>query len=346
VPPSEPVIAVIGNDVPRQMLLACGAVPYRLTGSWEGSLDSRARELLGAADAVAVRILSDLLSGRERIDALIVCNDSQAHLRLFYALRALRWETPLLLLDMPRGDTAPARRFARAQYRALVTFCAGITGRMPDGAALRSAASAERELGRALDRVRARRLVGRCSGTAALDALLVAGRRSPQEAVTVLDAAGGSYERATPTLRLHVTGSNHPDASVYRHLEQQGSVVVSEDHDTGERAWLGHAIDSDDLDEVTTGLLDAHFARIATSSTASAADRAELTTTMATAAHADAVLAFIRDVDEAPLWDLPDQQDALDAIGIPLHARSRIGADAAPTEAARAAESIRTGVRA
>jgi len=346
VPSSDPVIAVIGNDVPRQLLLACGAVPYRLTGSWEGPLDSRARELLGAADAVAVRILADLLSGRERIDALIVCNDSQANLRLFYALRALRWETPLLLLDMPRDDTAPARRFARAQYRALVTFCADATGHMPDGAALRSAASAEHELGRALERLRERRLGGMCSGADALEALLEAGRCSPHEAVTVLDAAGESDNHIAPHIRLHLTGSNHPDASIYRHLEQQGSVIISEDHDTGERAWLGHAIDSDDLDQVITGLLDAHFARIATSSTASAADRAELTAAVATAAHADAVLAFIREVDEAPLWDLPDQQDALDAIGIPLHIHSRVGADAAQAEAAHAAESIRTGARA
>lgn len=341
----ETVIAVIGNDVPRQLLLASGAVPHRLTGSWDGPLDPHAQELLGAADAAAVRVLADLLAGRERIDALIVCNDSQAHLRLFYALRAIGWDTPLHLLDMPRDDTAPARRFAEAQYRALVAFCTRVTGRVPDGTALRSAASEERELGGALERLRTRRLDGACSGAAALDAVLAAGRRSPQDAVALLDAASAG-ESLTPASRLHLTGSNHPDASVYRSLEQHGSVIVSEDHDTGERAWMGCAIDADDVDDVIAGLIDAHLDRVTTSSTSSAADRAELTATMASAARTDVVIAFIRDVDEAPLWDLPDQRDALAAVGIPFAVRSRVAPDAALAEAAQAAESIRTGVSA
>ena len=340
-----PVIAVIGNDLPRQLVLACGAVPHRLTGSWDGTVDAKAQELLGAADAVAVRILTELLAGRERMDALVVCNDSQAHLRLFYALRAIGWSTPVHLLDMPRADTAPARRFAAAQYRALISFCAGVTGKAPDGAILRTAGSEEHSLGDALGALRERRRAGACSGTESLEAVLAAGRLAPVEAGRLLDATGIGGA-AGDGIRLHVTGSNHPDATAYRVLEQHGAVVVSEDHDTGDGAWLGHAVDSDDIDDVVTGLIDAHIDRIATSSTSSAAARAQLTATGAGVSGAAAVIALIRDLDEAPLWDLADQQEALAALGIPFVVRSRMAADGTATAADEATAAVRTGARA
>lgn len=342
--PSAPVIAVVGNDAPRQLILACGAVPYRLTGSWDAPVDRKAEELLGAADAVAVRVLADLLAGRERIDAVIVCNDSQAHLRLFYALRAIGWSTPLHLLDMPRDDTAPARRFAGAQYRALMAFCAGVTGRSPDEAALRSAASDEQALADVLSTLRARRRSGGCSGTEALEAALAASRLAPRDAVRVIETAGTDGV-AGAGIRLHLTGSNHPDTTVYRRLEQRGCVVVSEDHDTGERAWLGAAVDAGDADDVITGLIELHLARVATSSTASASDRAELTAGEASAARVDVVVAFVRDLDEAPLWDIPDQQAQLAELDIPFVVRSRIAPDRAGPEAELAVEQIRAGVR-
>lgn len=340
----NPVIAVIGNDVPRQLVLACGAVPHRLTGSWSGPIGAKARDLLGAADAVAARILADLLEGGDRIDALIVCNDSQAYLRLFYALRAIGWDTPVHLLDMPRDDTPPARRFAGSQYRSLISFCASITARSPDVRSLRSAASQERSLGDALARLRERRRDGRCAGAEALEAVLASGRVPPVDAVRLLDATGAD-EAVGTGIRLHVTGSNHPDATVYRRLEQHGVMIVSEDHDTGERAWLGHAMDADSIDDVIDGLIEIHLARIASSSTSSAAARAELTASIVGAARADAVVALIRDLDEAPLWDLADQAESLAALGIPFIVRSRIPPDAALSEAAEAVDSVRTGTR-
>jgi len=339
-----PVIAVIGNDAPRQLMLACGARPYRLTGSWTGAVDPRAQELLGAADATVTRLLADLLAGRDRIDALVVCNDSQAHLRLFYALRAMGWETPLHLLDMPRDDTPPARRFAASQYRALVDFCAGVSGRSPDAAALAAAAAAELAVADALARLRDRRRHGRCAGAPALEAALAASRLAPAEAAALIDATGAD-ESAAGGIRLHLTGSDHPDPAVYRRLEERGCVIVSEDHDTGDGAWLGIGVDAGDVEDVIAGLVERHFARVASSRAASASERAELTARGATSAGADAVVALIRDLDEAPLWDLPDQEQALAERGVPFVVRSRIAPDHALPEAEAAAELVEAGVR-
>lgn len=346
---TTPLIGIVGNDVPRQLVRAVSAQPHRVTGSWTGDLDVAASELLGAADAVVSRILADLLAGPGELDALIICNDNQSHLRLYYALRAIGTDLPLHLLDFPDGRSAPARKFAEGQYRALVEFCAGITGRRADATTLRAAADEEQALGLALARLRdARRAVpSRCSGSQALELYLTASRLHPSDAIVEIDTALGSdtglaastgaVAEASSKIRVHMTGSSHPNTSVYRALEDRGCIIVGEDHDAGERAWLGEAVFADSLDGVIAGLVEARFARVSASSGAFSAARAELTATMVAQDRAQAVGAFVRELDEAPLWDLTDQAASLDGLNVPLRVRTRVGPNEANDAAAQLA---------
>jgi len=314
--PRRPVLGVIGNDVPRQLVLAAGILPRRLHGSWTAPVDERAAALLGAADAVAARLLAQVRT--EPLDGLVVCNDSQASLRVFYVLRATMPELPVHLLDLPRDDRPAARRFVRRQFEGLLAFCLRIGGAVPEPATLADAARAERAVGDARARLRERRRAqpARVRGAVALDALLDSTRLDPATAVARLDAAVD--DAPTTGIRVHVTGSGHPDADVYRVLEEGGAVVVSEDHDTGDAAWVGNAVDGDDVDAVLDGLVARHFARVATSPTALSADRADITADTALDAQVDIALALIRAADEAPLWDLADQRSALAAFGLRL----------------------------
>jgi hypothetical protein len=344
----RPVIGIVGDDVPRQLVLAIGAIPHRLTGSWSAPVDDEARALLGACDVESARILTRLRSGAAGVDALIVCNDSQAHLRLFYALRATTTATdaPVHLLDMPRADTVPARRFARFQLAGLAAFCVGATGGAAlELSALRAAGEAERELGAALERMRERRRADPpgCTGAAALEACLAAARTDPADAVQRADAATSDVPPSA--VRVHVTGSSHPDAALYRLLEQDGVVVVSEDHDTGDGAWLGAGVDGDSVAQIVERLIDAHFARVTGSATTPTALRAETTSEAAQRARADAVVALVRDLDEAPLWDLADQRAAL--AGRPLLAETRVPPGGEEEAMRRLADALaRTAVRA
>lgn len=339
---SAPVIGVVGNDVPRQLLLALGARPHRLTGSWNGDVEPAAQQLLGATDAVVARVLTEIRAGALALDALVVCNDSQAHVRLFYVLRATAPELPLHLLDMPRQDSEPARRFARFQLETLAAFCSRATGKTADRASLTAAAAAESALGDALRRLRARRRADppQCSGADALDAILDAARLAPSEAVDRVDAANTAV--ASSAIRVHVTGSSHPDSAFYRVLEQDGRcVVVSEDHDTGDAAWLGVTAPAETVPQALEGLIDAHFARVSTSATASSADRAAHTREVAGAAHADVVAAVIRELDEGPLWDLADQgvalqERALVSVRVPSAGETAAAQDLARTLVERA----------
>ncbi|WP_106815414.1 2-hydroxyacyl-CoA dehydratase family protein [Microbacterium timonense] len=321
---ARPVIGIVGNDVPRQLVLAGGAIPHRLTGSWSGPIDPEARDLLGAADAVAARILTEVRAGRAQCDALVVCADSQAHVRLFSVLRATSPDLPLHLLDLPRSASAAARRFARFQLARLATFVSDVTGQVIDVPALASAARTERELGDALRRLRERRraVPSRCLGSVALQAYLDASRLDPATAAARIDQA--QSEVPAGAVRVHATGSNHPDAAAYRVLEEQGCTVVSEDHDTGDQAWLGVAVDGIDVDETIERLIDAHFDRIGAPPVASSAARAGLTRDEATASGAEVVAGLIRELDEAPAWDIPDQAALLGERGVALRLRTRV----------------------
>ncbi|MCK6066063.1 MULTISPECIES: 2-hydroxyacyl-CoA dehydratase family protein [Microbacterium] len=315
-----PTIGIVGNDVPRQIVRAAGAAPQRLTGSWAGAVDRVAADHLGAVDRSAAVILTGLMgAATDALDALVVCNDSQANLRLFYVLRMLRGEgiPPVHLLDLPRQDTPATRRFARVQLAALTAFCERVSGRTADAAAWRDAAAEERAVGAAVSRLQARRRAQppEVGGTTALTALLAAASAPPAAAVELLDAAA---EPRAGGLRVHVTGSNHPDPSVYAALEASGATIVSDDHDTGDLSWLGAGVDAADADAVYAGLIDAHFARTSGSAVATIAERAATTRAIAVAAQADVVLALIRRGDEAPLWDLAAAADALADTGIAL----------------------------
>ena len=103
-------VGIVGNDVPRQLVLAAGLVPRRLTGSWDGASARRAAELLGASDAVTGASSHGILRrGREPARcARSSCNDSQAHLRLFYVLR---------MLDADGAPAGPPARPAATRQR-------------------------------------------------------------------------------------------------------------------------------------------------------------------------------------------------------------------------------------
>jgi benzoyl-CoA reductase/2-hydroxyglutaryl-CoA dehydratase subunit BcrC/BadD/HgdB len=337
---APPVIGVVGADLPRQLVLAAGAVPHRILGSWHGAVSRDASELLGAADAVAGRILDELLAGRhDTIAGLVVCNDSAANLRLFYVLRILaergRIPFPVHLLDAPRGAGEPRRRFVTGRYARLAAFCGGITGSPVDAAALAAAAARELALGASLRRLRQRRLAGGCTGVAALAAYREAAQRPPEEAIPIVDAAAGRADGAA--VRVFVTGSAHPDPSLYAVVEDAGAVIVGEDFDTGDAAWLGDAVPDGETDAVFATLAERHLARPPLAARSTSAERAALLAARVAETGAAAVAALVREHDDAPAWDLPAQRAA---VRVPVAARIRIAPDGGGEAAADIAAAL------
>lgn len=339
-----PRVGVVGADVPRQLVLASGATPVRIPGSWSGPVSSEASELPGAVDVVAARILDTLLSGaHDDLAGLVVCNDSVADLRVFYVLRILadrgRVPFPVHLLDAPRGGGGPRDRFVRRQYERLLSFCASVTGRAADARSLREAADRESELGRALGRLRQRRRAGACTGVAALEAYRAAATLPPEDAIDAADDRGdwtgaGPGTRGTPVL---VTGSSHPDPSVYAAIEAVGLRVIGEDHDAGDAAWIGDAVAADDVGGAIAALARRHAARPPLAARSRTAERVAALDGLLRDTRAAAVIALVRDLDDAPAWDLAGQRTLTTRHGVPLVERTRIAPDAAAGVAAEAA---------
>ncbi|WP_261166441.1 2-hydroxyacyl-CoA dehydratase family protein [Microbacterium sp. Marseille-Q6965] len=336
-----PRIGIVGADVPRQLVLAAGATPVRLLGSWSGAYAPETAELPGAVDAVACRILDALLAGaHDDLAGLIVCNDSAANLRVFYVLRVLaergRVPFPVHLLDAPRGGGAPRDRFVIRQYERLVRFVVSLTGRPAEGAALRDAAEREVAVGAALARMRDRRAAGRCSGQLALAAYRAAATLPPEHAIAVVDAAVD----AAAGHPIFVTGSAHPDGSVYAAIESAGLVVAGEDHDTGDAAWIGDAVATDDAGEAIARLAAHHAQRLPLAARSRSRERADALARRLDAGAPSGILALVRELDDAPAWDLAAQRALAAARGIPLEERVRIGPDVARGVAADAAGAL------
>lgn len=335
----ECLVGVVGSDVPRQIILASQATPVRIFGTWDGPISAEAAQMLGAVDAVATRILGELLSGsHDRLSGLVISNDSMANLRLFYVARLLsqqgRLPFPVQLVDAPRGAGEPRRRFVTYQFAQLAQFTAEISGRAPSAESTLSAAEQEQEVGAALRRMRQRRLSGQCSGAEALRAYRAAMQHTPEEAVRIIDDAVTTG--LDDAQRIFITGSSHPDESLYAVLESTGTVIVSEDHDAGDSSWIGEAVHQADVETLLEQLASHHAARPPLAARALSHERVDHLRRRIEETHCVGAAALIRELDDAPVWDLPGQKQELRAQSIPLAAQVRIP----PGEAIQAAHSV------
>ncbi len=334
-------IGVVGADVPRQIVLACGAVPVRILGSWTGAVSQEATELLGAADAVPARVLDEILSGaHDQLAGMVVCNDSMANLRVYYVLRILaergRVPFPVHLLDAPRGGGSHRRRFVSHQYERLAAFVSGATGQPVNATALAEAAAREAALGAALEAVRGRRRERALSGTTALAAYRAAAQLSPEDALEritdLVRSAAEPVERnefAEPAgagMPVYLTGSSHPDATVYTELEAAGAVVVGEDHDTGDAAWIGDTVTAATLQEACALLADRHAVRPPAAARSLSSERTDHLLAEAHRCGAAGVVALVRDLDDGPVWDLAEYRPALASRDLWLAERLRVPA--------------------
>lgn len=341
-------IGIVGADAPRQVLLASGAEPVRLFGSWSGEVSRQARDLLGASDAVALRLLDQILAGTHGdLAGLVVCNDSAADLRLFYVLRILadrgQLAFPVVLLDAPRGRGEPRERFVAGGYAKIAEFCSSLTGSRVDASALVVAAGRERRLGEALSELRDRRASRRCTGVAALDAYRAAATLPPEEAVTAV--AGANHPPGRGSFPVVVTGSSHPDASAYAAVEEAGLFVVAEDHGAGDAAWLGATAEGATADEVYADLARQHALRPPLAARSRSRERADALAAAVARVDARGVLALAREADDAPAWDLAAQRKAMRLVGVPFEERVRISPQHGERTVEEAAATLRARIQ-
>ena len=116
-----------------------------------------------------------------------------------------------------------------------------------------------------------------------------------------------------PGIRLYYTGSVQQDTTVYAAIEEQGFVVVGEDHDWGDR-YCQRPLRTD-LDPIRA-LADRYMFTPPSSQKGLVRERVEALRESVSASGAQAVLFYSDTGEEAASWDYPAQKRMLCELGV------------------------------
>ncbi|WP_326949264.1 2-hydroxyacyl-CoA dehydratase family protein [Amycolatopsis sp. NBC_01307] len=311
-----PAVGYVGADVPVELITAAGLLPLRLAGKPGEDSTLGDRYLGRGVDPVARSILTRILTGGYGpLEAVVVSRDCEASLRLFYALRELHRVEPELrlppvrlvdVLHLPHHTTT---RYVHAKIAQLREWLGRWRPIGDDD--LAAAITAHDTLRRSLGRCAVLRRANRLSGTEFLT-LVAATTRLPVTAATALAdrVAAGSPE--VEGVRLFLTGSSHDDPGVYKTLEDNGFLVVGEDHDWGELLFARTCAAPTEL-----ALAERYQHNGPAAPRASIRQRAAHTAAAARACDAEVLFSYARVHDDAPPWDFPAQRAATGLRAVP-----------------------------
>jgi benzoyl-CoA reductase/2-hydroxyglutaryl-CoA dehydratase subunit BcrC/BadD/HgdB len=324
------VIGYVGADVPVELITAVGGLPLRLAGDPAGGSAQGDLYLGRGVDPMTRSILSCLVAGDYGdLDRVLVSRDCEASLRLFYALRELRRVEPWVgvpeaylvdILHLPHRTTA---RYDRTRIVQLMERLGDWQGRKISDESLGAAVAAHDEQRRLLAEVAALRRCtpARLTGGEFL-AIVGAGTAMPVgEHVGMLrrllaESDGLVGHEGT---RVFLTGSGHDTPAVYEAIEGAGYIIVGEDHDWGDLLFEKR-VGSPTLD----ALVERYQFNGPAAPRAAIRDRAGHTAMAAARCSAEVLISYVREADEAPLWDFEAQRRA---TGLPavLLKRQRYG---------------------
>jgi benzoyl-CoA reductase/2-hydroxyglutaryl-CoA dehydratase subunit BcrC/BadD/HgdB len=303
-------VGVVGRDVPLELIEAFGARPHRLAGDPRADRTEADRWLGRGIDPAAnARLAGMLADGFASVDAIAVANDSEASLRLYYALRELARTDPdagvppLHLLEVPHIPRPTSRDYARAEFPRFAEVLTTWTGTALDATELARAIES-REAARAALAARRAKLPG--------SRFLELRLRLDQGPVDPVRREWDDVSAALPSgrPRLVLSGSGHDHPGVTLAIESAGFDVVGDDHPDGELG-LGARSSAPTLD----ALADRYAADGPTPHRSSPRERAEHLARLVDERRADGVLVYVRRFDDAPLWDVAAQRGR---VAVPL----------------------------
>ncbi len=257
------------------------------------------------------------------LDALIIDHSLEAHVNLFFNLRQIRLMRPevrlpelhfLDVLHLPHLTTA---RYNRDRIRDLLAAIERWGGHSVDDASVGRELTHSNSQRRRLTEVASLRTSAPPS-VSGVDALSVIGCAMllPRDDYDLLLSRALKELAGAPAIsgrRVFVTGSAHDATDVYQVIEQEGCVIVGEDHDWGDRYY------ADGVDE-NAFWLDAVADRAAFGAPAPAkyglAERVRFVGDRVRETGAEVLLSINRVRDDAARWEFPDLQAALVTQGI------------------------------
>ena len=320
------VVGCFGNDVPEEFLIAAGYLPVRICGDPGKNVTSANRYLERGFDPLVHAQFARIVDGSySYLDHLIVSNSSDALIRVFYYLRALRQGEPslpmpdLYFFDFLHTRFRTSALYDRDRLRDLQHVIESWRGQPISHEELAQAIATCNENRFLLRQIEAMRgpQAARISGVQALQ-VIGASLFLPRTEHSRLLRMFLTEAQDLPPLtgvRLFVSGSAQDHTEFYELVEACGAVIVSEDHDPGSRlATTDIDITADPIDAI----VDYYQLRPPSSSQAMVSERVKALVEQVRATGTQGVIFYIYESDDAPSWDFPEQRKALETLGMPV----------------------------
>ena len=328
------MVGYLCDNVPEELILAAGFLPYRLSGDPRHGTEHLERYLQPFAAPFAARnrgvgfvdvILEMLLSGEfDFLDYLIVPHTRKSIQAFYRELTLAQQSNPslhipeLFYLDRAYTPFYAAEVFNRQLLVDLRDQLQAWSGSAITDAALAEAIEVTNTSKRLLQRLAGLRAADppRISGVDALALIATAFFMDKREhnrlLQSAIDAAPADRLRSGP--RIFVGGSPLDNVGLYELVEAYGAVVVAEDHCWGNRCGEF---------EVDTGLppfealADRYHRKPACSIEFPQARVVERCVGRACAARVDGAIFFVIEGDGVHVWDTPEEIAGLERCDIP-----------------------------
>ncbi len=321
------VVGLMGYDIPEEILLAAGLLPFRITGYYGGERASAEKYLEYSFGSVWKGLWESLTSDYEGlIERVVFCSSSDMFLKLFYYLRALGGLEPerrlpeMLYLDFELTQkTFKTQERNERELRDLIAAAERWSGNAVSAQDLRAAIALCSEYRRALRAFNALRGPERCTVTGS-EALTVIGGSMFMEKREATDCLRRVTEEArkwpdAPGVRVYYAGSVQETTEVYELAEQAGCNIAGEDHDMGRRMF---DTDVDERLEPVSALAERLIKRMPVSEKGSIRARVRSLGRELDEVRPDAFITFMNNNDEAYVWDYPSvKAELLEKRGIP-----------------------------
>ncbi len=319
-------VGTLGSDVPEEILVAAGILQVQVFGNPSADSPLAEQYLEKGFDPCTVSQFEQIVSGtRAYLDRLIISNSSDALIRSYYYLRAIRKVEPhmpvppLYFFDFLHTSSRMSGMYNRDRVRAMIREVEAWTGKAISTQMLQEASArcnATRRLLHELNAIR-QSAAPTVSGTQMLK-LIGASMVMPRESYNRLLEAFIEEVRSADVLEgvpVFVTGSAQDHPLLYEAIERCGGHVAGEDHELGFR----HVKDLvNETADPIDGITDRYHLRSPVSGQATVSRRTDDLVQAAAQANAQAVVFYVHEKHDAISWDYPSARKALEALGYPV----------------------------
>ncbi|WP_066152239.1 2-hydroxyacyl-CoA dehydratase subunit D [Halalkalibacter krulwichiae] len=320
-------IGFLGNDVPVELLIAAGCIPVPVRGS-RNKDPYLADEYLESGFEPRVKMqMGQIVNGIYRdLDYLIISNSSDAVIRVYYYLRALKLAEhdrklpELYFFDFLHSKVRSATLYNLDRVQELVKELEQWCGHSITNQDLVNAIKLSNKTRRLLKRFSSLRgpEAAYVNGVQALQVISAAYLFPREEYNNLLEHFLEDIEQLKQIEgpRIFVTGSTHEHTEFYELVESNGAVIVGEDHDLSVRNFIG---EMDTNVNPLEAIVDYyHLKRALPASQSTVSERVKSLVGNVSATSSDGVIFYIHHADDAPSWDFPEQKKALESMGIPV----------------------------